>query len=87
MDASDFPKHAAGLVLEHNPHLTSYATVERYTDDLDDDEWVSAEQRQKAIEAGCLWTLTWFPNTPVGSHSLSAADLDVLLAAAKEGER
>ena len=47
-----------------------------------DDDWVSEEQKQKAIATNDCWTLQWYPHTPVGFYKMSAADLDVLLEAA-----
>lgn len=83
-----FPKHEASLHLEHNPHKAYYLTVQQSINDGDhgfrDDCWVSEEQKQKAIATNDCWTLQWYPNTPVGFLMMSAADLDVLLNAAKK---
>jgi hypothetical protein len=83
-----FPKHEASLTLTHNEHKSYYRTVAESIEDgsfgMQDDEWVSPEQKAKAIETNDCWTLQWYPNTPVGFCVLSAADLDVLLAAANE---
>lgn len=83
----EFPKHKASLHLMHNDHLSYYATVEQAIKNDDhgynEDCWVSPEQRQKAIETNECWSLQWYPETPVGFYILSAADLDVLLDAAR----
>ena len=82
MSMIEFPKHLS-LVLTHNEHLLSYDTVE-YEVGFGHhgyDCWVSEEQREKAISTNDCWTLQWYPDTPVGFCILSAADLDVLLAA------
>lgn len=84
MDANIFPRHDGGLSLEHNPHLGARESLAGYIRSFDDDEWVSAEQREKAVATDSLWVLQWYPDTPIGSCVLCAADLDVLLAAAKE---
>jgi len=80
-----WPKHFT-LHLTHNPHKASYRTVQEEIDDEEHgytmDRWVSAEQREKAISTNECWILQWYPETPVGFCLLSAADLDVLLAAA-----
>lgn len=85
----DLPAHEAGLHLTHNVHKNYYRTVKELVEEDDhgyaEDDWVSPEQRQKAIETNECWTLQWYPHTPVGFCLLSAADLDVLLAAAREG--
>ena len=89
------PKHKASLSLVHNDHKDCYETVEQWEtklraacneDDSDPVEfgWVSAEQRQKAIETDSVWRLQWYPLTPIGSISLFACDLDALLMAAQE---
>jgi len=81
-----FPKHLAGLALRHNDHLGVYETVQQQIDDehCDYRNWVSEEQKQKAIDTNDCWTLHWYPNTPVGFYTLAAADLDILLQAALE---
>jgi hypothetical protein len=79
-----FPIHKASLHLTHNEHLAYYQTVADRINDSDHGytDWVSPEQKQKAIDTNDCWTLQWYPNTPVGFNILSAADLDVLLQAA-----
>ena len=82
-----FPHHEASLHLTHNDHKSYYRTVEQAVEHGEHgyiDCWVSDEQRQKAIETNECWTLQWYPATPVGSCTLSAADLDVLLSAAAD---
>lgn len=80
-----FPPHKASLHLEHNDHKSNYETVEEWAlrnDDSHYADWVSDEQRAKAIATDELWTLQWYPETPVGFCCMVAADLDVLLEAA-----
>ena len=74
------PKHKCELALMHNPHRSNYETVESYLESLDavDDEWLSPEDRAKAIEADELWHLQWYPDTPVGFYRLFASSLDAL---------
>lgn len=85
----NFPKHIE-LHLTHNQHVGYYETVaeaiEKGTHGYDDEDWVSEEQKQKAIQMNECWTLQWYPSTPVGFLLLSAADLDVLLLAAEKAE-
>lgn len=85
-DKIEWSRHKASLRLSHNEHKANYQTVQQAIDDKDhgyeDDCWVSLEQRQKAIDTNDCWSLQWYPDTPVGFHILSAADLDVLLEAA-----
>ena len=82
-----WPRHLS-LSLHHNDHRNVYERVEeRYEDKKFGDwdfTWVSEEQKAKAIETQDVWELHWYPDTPIGSCSLLACDLDVLLAAAAE---
>ncbi len=77
----EFPEHKPSLHLTHNEHLSYYMTVQQCIDHKDHGyrDWVSEEQKQKAIETNECWTLQWYPKTPVGFCLMSAADLDVLL--------
>jgi beta-lactamase superfamily II metal-dependent hydrolase len=83
-----WPKHKASLHLTHNDHLGNYQTVAEAIkyDNCGYDEWVSEEQKQKAIDTNDCWTLHWYPDTPIGFYVLSAADLDILLEAANKIE-
>lgn len=81
-----FPAHSGSLHLSHNQHRDNYLTVRQAVEDEDHgyakQDWVSEEQMQKAIETDECWTLQWYPTSSVGFVLLSAADLEVLLAAA-----
>lgn len=84
MKLPKFPAHECSLTLQHNEHLNYYSTV---ADELEDPtsrlsrgvDWVSDEQREKAIATNNLWTLQWYPKTPIGFCSLAACDLEELL--------
>lgn len=86
-DLKLYPRHAASLHIEHNPHKAYYSKIE---DEEGENggcfgaDWVSLEQRAKAIETDNVWVVQWYPDTPVGSYRRCGADLDVVLAAARE---
>jgi hypothetical protein len=83
-----WPKHEASLHLSHNPHKSNYETVEQYAKwrELDNEDWASEEQKNKAIATNDVWELQWYPNTPIGFNIMLAADLDVLLDAVNKNE-
>jgi hypothetical protein len=83
-----FPEHKASLHLTHNEHKSYYQTVAQAVEEQSHGykDWVSEEQKQKAIETNDCWYLQWYPETPIGFNILAAADLDVLLQAALEDE-
>lgn len=87
MEMIEWPQHKASLTLTHNDHKSYYKSVAEAIEDCDfgyqEPNWVNEEQKQKAIDTNECWTLQWYPETPVGFHLLTAADLDVLLEAAR----
>ena len=76
------PKHIS-LSIQHNDHATNYLTAEQEIAErpnwFGDDDWVSQEQKAKAIATNEIWTAQWYPRTPVGFRVVHAAELDVLL--------
>lgn len=84
----ELPEHKCGLYLTHNEHRDYYETLQEWLDGsgshLKQCDWVSEEQRLKALATGEIWVLQWYPDTPVGFYIFCAADLDVLLAKANE---
>lgn len=82
------PNHAASLHITHNDHKGYYQTVAQSIADGDhgyrEEDWISSEQKLKAIDADECWTVQWYPNTPVGFNILSGVDLESVLKAARE---
>ena len=78
------PPHKASFTLSHNEHLNYYSTVEREIRDrpdwFDDASWVSMDEKAKAIATNEIWTAQWYPETPVGFHTLHASTLEALNA-------
>lgn len=64
----------------------NYQTAKDFLKDNpeDDTDWVSAEERAKAIEENSIWRLQWYPDTPVGFYVVHASSLLALVGALKE---
>lgn len=80
------PRHI-NLSIEHQPHKSNYESIESYEQwrgSRAADDWASPEQREKAIATDNLWTVQWYPDSPVAFCFMMGADLDVLLARIKE---
>jgi hypothetical protein len=73
-----WPRHAASLYLEHNDHKNYYQTIEEVCENYEHD-WISEEERKKAIETDSVWTLQWYPDTPIGSHCYAASTFEALM--------
>ena len=71
--------HKCGLYLEHNRHKDIYEDIAIAVSEIEDDTWVSLKEKQKALDTGELWTLQWYPDTPVGFCMIAAASLEKLL--------
>jgi hypothetical protein len=73
------------LSLEFNQHANYYLTAQAWIKEQADNghriAWVSAEERQRAIDTDSIWMCQWYPITPVGSYTLAASTFDTLMAA------
>ncbi len=78
------PAHKCGLYLEHNANRDAYETVEQYLHDSDRFSFRDDDSRATCIASNEIWTLQWYPDTPIGSYSVAAPTLDELLAFANE---
>ena len=77
------PKHKCGLHLSHNEHRDVYETIEQFYEPQDfvsDDEWL------KAVAEDSVWSLHWYPETPIGFHRICASSLDAIQKALEANE-
>jgi hypothetical protein len=75
-------------------HAPNYDTAQKWADDFpqsdshnynDVREWPSEEDRLKAIRDNSVWSLQWYPDTPVGFCNVYASTLrGVIELAVKE---
>ena len=77
-----FPEHKAGLTLHHNDHKSVYDTAEDWIAENDWCDWEDDAAKQRAIDTDSIWTLRWYPNTPVGFNAVAAPTLEELFAVA-----
>lgn len=76
-----FPKHECSLSLVHNEHNMYYQTVKEAIDDDNHgyEDWISEEQKQKAIDSNECWYIQVYPYSPNQFYTYAAADLDKLM--------
>ena len=77
------PRHEASLIIEHQPHKAVYETVEGWIEEPFSYSWPSEAEKQKAIDTNQVWTLQWYPDTPVGFYCVAAASLEAALKHAR----
>lgn len=70
------PAHKAGLYLTHNEHHGIYEPLEQFYDDPS--TWISPEEHRLSIENDSVWTLQWYPDTPVGFCMVRASTLEAI---------
>ncbi len=76
-------KHSS-MDISFNDFASNYTTAKDETEAphgavSDVADWVSEEERAKAIEANSVWRIQWYPSTPIGSYTVMASSLEALL--------
>ena len=75
-----------GLIIEFNQHRVYYVKAAEAVEDgtYDYADWISEEEKQKAIATDSVWNLHWYPDTPIGSHSILGSTLESVVNSALE---
>lgn len=73
----NLPKHLA-ICIEHNPHKCYYETVEQHFADRPQ-KWVSEEDRQLCVANDDVWTVQYYPDTPIGFYCAAGSSLEIVL--------
>ncbi|MET3601012.1 hypothetical protein [Martelella mangrovi] len=76
------------IVCFNEQHASSYTDAQGWHDNYgfysgnEDDQisWVSEEERMRAIAHNSVWTIQWYPDTPVGSITVGASTFEVAAA-------
>lgn len=70
----------------NDDHAANYCTAKTYAERYgaydEHDDWVSPEERERALDQNSVWTLHWYPDTPVGFCRLRASTLSAVVDAA-----
>lgn len=74
------PKYDISLSINHNPHKDSTLTILELIDflNLEDDDWTSVSEKEKAISSNSLWEIQWYPDTPIGFYRSFSSSLESL---------
>lgn len=76
----NLPRHKCGLYLNHNEYKDIYANPKDWIEEQGDlYNWENNEAKEKSISTGEIWTLHWYPDTPIGFYSIAAPTLEDLL--------
>ena len=77
-----FPKHDCGLYLNHNAHKDVYESAEQWIADNDWCDWKDEDAIARAIASDSIWTLQWYPTSPIGFCAVAAPTLKEVMAIA-----
>lgn len=72
----------SSLHITCNDHKVNYQTAKEAIDGgqwVSPDDFISPEEMQKAIDANTIWSVQWYPQTPVGFCVLFASSFQALL--------
>jgi len=75
-----FPTHKTSMTIQHNDHKSVYISVSDWIKEDDMCDWESEEEKQRAIDSDELWTIQWYPKTPVSFCAVAASTLESALA-------
>lgn len=72
----------SSLSITFNDHKSNYQTAKEAIEEgqwFSPDDFVSPVEMQKSIETNTIWSLQWYPQTPVGFHVLYASSFQAIL--------
>lgn len=77
------PAYECDLSINHNQHKTANETAENYINGnasyYSADTFASAEDRAKCIETNELWTVHWYPRTPISFEVVNGSTLAIVM--------
>ena len=76
-------EHSSLTIAFNEDHACNYETAEQWDDYRSPEsriDWVSEEEREKAVAGNSVWTCQWYPNTSVGFCCIGASSLPALIA-------
>jgi hypothetical protein len=81
------PEHKCGLYLTHNEHKDLYEKLsDKFKEETEYYTDMSQEDKEECIKADSLWTLQWYPDTPIGFYVVHGPTLERVLELAEKVE-
>lgn len=80
-------EHSLLTIGFNEEHAINHCTAQEWHDEMsgyigdeqDRIDWASEEERIKAIEENSVWTIQWYPATPIGFCCVGASTLEAAL--------
>lgn len=85
----EFSSLSIGFNEDHACNYAKAADWDFYAPESEDSriEWASEVEREKAIRTNSVWTIQWYPDTPVGFCCVGASTFDAAARYALDLER
>lgn len=80
------PVHKCELTITHNAHRNVYDSLDVWIRENDWCDWENEEAKARAIATDECWTISWYPDTPVGFYAVAAPTLNEALRLSQDGE-
>ena len=74
------------LTLTFNEHAVYYQTAHAWVEESEARDpgylqWITPDERDRAIARNSIWVCQWYPDTPVGFHVFAASSFEALVNA------
>ena len=64
----------------NDEHACNYVTAQKYADEFGeyavDRGWPSVDEREKALRENSVWSIQWYPKTPIGFYRVYASTFE-----------
>ena len=71
----DFPE-CMSMEIQYNDHKNCYETAEEYFENDFLRQEVTDEDYEKCVELNTVWSIRWYPSTPIGFYSIYTYSLE-----------
>lgn len=81
-------KHSSLSISFNEDNGPNYQTVAEMVEQNDpkDHDWISEEEKHKAVLTNRMWEIQWYPDTPIGFCRLCASSLSAVIKAVLPAE-
>lgn len=66
------------LIIQSDLHKGNYESVKDFVEwrQIDDEDFVSLDEKNKCLDENKLWSIQWYPNSPGGFEILCASTFE-----------
>ena len=72
----EFSSLSIGFNDDHACNYVHAKDWDCYGDEKSRIDWVSGDEKRRALENNSVWTIQWYPDTPVGFYCVAASTFE-----------